>query len=223
MSGARVSSVVARVPGRPGRGRGGRRAGQRQRPRPDRRHRVPAAGRRRARRAGAREPRRPARRPDREAGRRAARTDRRLGGLRPGANVRQPLLVLLHLPAAQGAAPVALRQGRRLPALVPLRQLHDADALHRARPRARDRRAPQPPLRLHPHHRPRAARVDAAQPARRDQPALARRAAARRGRGPRPGRRLPRGQRRRRLGGHARGRAERLLGARVDRPGAARA
>ena len=46
-------------------------------------------------------------------------------------HLRQPLRVLLHLPAAQGHAAQLVREGRRLQALVPLRQLHDAHALHR--------------------------------------------------------------------------------------------
>ena len=54
--------------------------------------------------------------------------------------MRQPLRVLLHLPAAAGPAAQPLPQGRRLPAVVPLRELHDAHPLHRGRPRAgRDR------------------------------------------------------------------------------------
>ena len=60
-----------------------------------------------------------------------------------------------------------------------------------------------PAVRQHPRHRPDAAGPAAAQPAGRDEPALARRAPRRRRRGPRPGRRLPRRQRRRRARRHA--------------------
>ena len=66
-----------------------------------------------------------------KAGRRAARRRGLLGAVRPGAHLRQPLRVLLHLPAAQGHAPQPLPEGRRLPAVVPLRQLHDPHPLHR--------------------------------------------------------------------------------------------
>ena len=52
-------------------------------------------------------------------------------------------------------------------------------------------------------HRPRAAGPDAAQPPGRDQPAVAAGAARRRDRGPRPGRRVPRRERRRRPRDHA--------------------
>ena len=69
---------------------------------------------------------------------------RRVGGLRPGPDLRQPLPVLLHLPAAQGHAPKPLREGRRLPPQLPLRQFHDAHPLHRARRRARPRRGLSP-------------------------------------------------------------------------------
>ena len=102
----------------------------------------------------------------REARRRAARARARERGLRPGAHLRQPLPVLLHLPAAGRDAPQPLPQGRRLPAVVPLRELHDADPLHRGRPRACRHRTPQPALREHPRDRPRPARPAAAQPAR---------------------------------------------------------
>ena len=45
-----------------------------------------------------------------------------------------PFCFIYQLP--EGHAPEPVRQGRRLPAVVPLRELHDADALHRGRPRA---------------------------------------------------------------------------------------
>ena len=50
--------------------------------------------------------------------------------------MRQPLRVLLHLPVAARAAPQPLPEGRRLPAVVPLRELHHPHPLHRGRPRA---------------------------------------------------------------------------------------
>ena len=78
--------------------------------------------------------------------------------VRPGPHVRQPLRVLLHLPAAQGPAPQPVPEGRRLPAELPVRELHDADPVHRGRPRARRHRAPVAAARQHPLHRPGAAR-----------------------------------------------------------------
>ena len=110
----------------------------------------------------------------------AARARARERGVRPGAHVRQPLPVLLHLPAAQGHAAQPVPEGRRLPPLVPLRELHDAHPLHRGRPRAGGHRGPRPAVREHPRDRPRGAHGAPAQPARRDEPALARRAARRR-------------------------------------------
>ena len=68
-------------------------------------------------------------------------------------------------------------------------------------------RAAQPALREHPRDRPRRAHPAPAQPARRDEPALAGAAARRRCRGARPGRRVPRHQRRRRARRHAARRA----------------
>ena len=64
-----------------------------------------------------------------------------LGPVRPGPHLRQPLRVLLHLPAAAGPAPQPLPEGRRLPAVVPLRELHHPHPLHRGRPRAGRHRA----------------------------------------------------------------------------------
>ena len=64
-------------------------------------------------------------------------------------------------------------EGRRLPAVVSLRKLHDAHALHRSRPRTRRHRAARPAVREHPRHRPRRADASAAQPSGRHQPALA--------------------------------------------------
>ena len=61
--------------------------------------------------------------------------------LRPGPHLRQPLRVLLHLPAPEGHAAEPLAEGRRLPALVPLRQLHDPHPVHRDGPRASADRA----------------------------------------------------------------------------------
>ena len=92
----------------------------------------------------------------RQGRRRAARPRARERGVRPGAHLRQPLPVLLHLPAAEGHAPQPLPEGRRLPAVVPLRELHDAHPLHRGRPRAGRHRAARPALREHPRHRSRA-------------------------------------------------------------------
>ena len=96
-----------------------------------------------------------------------------------------------------------LPQGRRLPALVPLRELHDPHPLHRGRPRAGGDRAAVAAERQHPRHRPRRAHRPAAQPAGRHQPALAAGPARPRHRGPRPGRGLPGRQRRRRARRHA--------------------
>ena len=113
-------------------------------------------------------PRRPrAARGRREARRRRTRPRARERGVRPRAHLRQPLPVLLHLPVAQGHAEEPLPQGRRLPPVVPLRQLHDPDPLHRSRPRAGAHRATRPALREHPRHRPRSAGASAAQSARR--------------------------------------------------------
>ena len=109
-----------------------------------------------------------------KAGGRAARPRARARGLRPGADVRQPLPVLLHPPAPQGHAAQPLPEGRRLPAVVPLRELHDAHPLHRGRLRAGRHREAEPALREHPRHRSRRAHPAAAQPAGRDEPALAR-------------------------------------------------
>ena len=78
----------------------------------------------------------------------AARRDRHL---------RQQVRLLLHPPAAQGDAAEPLRQGRRLPALVPARQLHHAQRSRRGRARAHRRAAAVAPLRLRARDRPRAA------------------------------------------------------------------
>ena len=94
-----------------------------------------------------------ARRP--QAGRRAARRRGVERPVRPGPHVRQPLRVLLHLPAAQGPAPQPVPEGRRLPAELPVRELHDADPLHRVRPRAGRHRGPVAAARQHPRDRPR--------------------------------------------------------------------
>ena len=134
----------------------------------------------------------------RQGRRRTAGSGARERGLRSRAHVRQPLPVLLHLPAAERHAEEPLPEGRRLPVVVPLRELHDAHALHRGRHGTGDHRAARPPLREHPRHRSRCAQPLAAEPARRDQPALARAAARRGHRSPRPGRRVSGDQRRRR-------------------------
>ena len=78
--------------------------------------------------------------------------------VRPRPHLRQPLRVLLHLPAAKGHAAEPLPEGRRLPPLVPLRELHDAHPLHRGRPRAGRRPAPVAAVRLDPRHRSRGPR-----------------------------------------------------------------
>ena len=113
-----------------------------------------------------------------QGGRRAARPRGLRGGLRPGAHLRQPLRLLLHLPAAQGHAPQPLPEGRRLPPLLPLRELHDPHPLHRARRRAGDRRAPRAPC-SSPSTPPtrRCAPAMLRNPKGRDQPALAARPA----------------------------------------------
>ena len=118
----------------------GRRAADAQRRGPPRRHPVPGAGRR-----GGGRPRRPKRRPGkgcagREAGRGAARRRGPQRPVRPGPDLRQPLPVLLHLPAAQGHAEEPLRQRRRLSPVISLRKLHNADPLHRGRSGTGDRR-----------------------------------------------------------------------------------
>jgi hypothetical protein len=108
--------------------------------------------------------------------------------VRPGPHVRQPLRVLLHLPAAPGHASQPVPEGRRLPPVVPVRELHHAHPLHRGRPRAGPGRGPVAAVRQHPRDRPRGAQRDAAQPARRDEPAVAAGAARPRHRGARPDR-----------------------------------
>src|SRR5581483_3968964 len=64
--------------------------------------------------------------------------------------------LLLHPPAAPRHAEEPVRQGRRLPALLPARQLHHADRPPRRRGRPDRRPAPLAALRLRPRHRPRA-------------------------------------------------------------------
>ena len=164
-------------------------------------HRRPGAARhhrvalpRRRRRPGARpRARRPrAHRRGRQAGRGAARRGGAVGAVRPGAHLRQPLRVLLHLPAAAGPAEEPLPQGRRLPAELPLRELHHPHPVHRGRPRAGRHRAAEPAERVDPRHRSRRAHRDAPQPARRHQPPLAAGPARPRHRGARPGGRVPR-------------------------------
>ena len=179
---------------------------------------------------------------DRRAGRRAGRVAQRPGAaarraqagwpaarrrgverrVRPCPHVRQPLRVLLHLPAAQGPAPQPVPEGRRLPAELPLRELHDADALHRGRPRAGRHRAAVAAAREHPLDRSRVAGAHAAQPARRHQPALASCPARPRHRGARAARRVPRRQRRPRPRRHVRRHPRSLPGALVGRRRAAR-
>ena len=88
-----------------------------------------------------------------------------------------------------------LPQGRRLPAVLPLRQLHHPDPLHRARCRADPDRAPGPAVRVHPRDGPELRASMLRNP--RGPPACAGSGAARwRDRGARPGRGLPGGQRR---------------------------
>ena len=55
-----------------------------------------------------------------------------------------------------GPAEEPLPEGRRLPAVVPLRELHHPHPLHRGRPRAGRHRAAEPAEREHPRHRSRA-------------------------------------------------------------------
>ena len=131
-----------------------------------------------------------------EARRRAARRRGAERGVRPGPHVRQPLRVLLHLPAAEGNAPESLPQGRRLPAELPVRQLHHLDPLHRGRPRTRRHRAAVATQREHPCHRSGDPQPDAAQPAGRDEPALVAGVARPRDRGAGSDRRVSGGQRR---------------------------
>ena len=104
------------------------------------------------------------------------------------------------LPARPADEPLPAR--RRLPVVVPLRQLHHAHPVHRDGPRAGADRAPVAPVRLHSRDRSRCAHRDAAQSARGDQLALAAGSARRRRPGPRSGRRLPGRQRRRGARGH---------------------
>ena len=115
-----------------------------------------------------------------------------VGAVRPGAHLRQPLRVLLHLPAAAGPAEEPLPEGRRLPAELPLRELHHPHPVHRGRPRAGRHRAAEPAQRVDPRHRSRRPHRDAPQPAGRHEPALAAGPARPRHRGARPGRRVPR-------------------------------
>ena len=105
-----------------------------------------------------------------------------------------PFCFIYQLPAGMRTQP--LREGRRLPTLLPLRELHHAHPVHRGRPRARAHRAPLAAVREHPRDGPRPARPAPAQPARRNQPALARRTPRRRCGGARSGRGVPGDQRR---------------------------
>ena len=78
----------------------------------------------------------------------------RAGGHR---HLRQQVRVLLHPPAAARHAQEPLRQGRRLPAVVPARQLHHAQRPRRSGARAHRGAAAVAALRLGARHRPRAA------------------------------------------------------------------
>ena len=138
--------------------------------------------------------------------------------VRPGAHVRQPLRVLLHLPAAARAAPQPVPEGRRLPAVVPVRELHDPDPLHRGRPRAGGHRGPVAAARQHPRHRSRRARRACCATARRARACAGCGPCSTTASGPRPDRRVPGRQRRRRARRHAGRRARR-----VPRAGVARA
>ena len=60
---------------------------------------------------------------------------------------------IYQLPKGMRQEPVP--EGRRLPAVLSLRELHHPDPLHRARSRAGARRGPVAVVRLHPQHRPR--------------------------------------------------------------------
>ena len=99
------------------------------------------------------------------AGADRAASPRRLGaraparGPAPGRDrhLRQQVRVLLHPPASEGDAQEPVREGRRLPALVPARQLHHADGSGGGRARAHRGAAPLAALRLGARHRPRAA------------------------------------------------------------------
>jgi hypothetical protein len=91
-----------------------------------------------------------------------------------------------------------VREGRRLSALVPLRELHDAHALHRGRPGTGDHRGPVAAVRVDPRDRPAGAQRDVAQQAGRHEPAVAAGAARPRHRGARADRGVPGPQRRRR-------------------------
>ena len=66
-----------------------------------------------------------------------------------------PFCFIYQLPQGHAAQPVP--EGRRLPAVVPLRELHHAHPLHRGRPRAGRHRGARPALREHPRDRPRGA------------------------------------------------------------------
>ena len=80
---------------------------------------------------------------------------------------------------------------------LPVRELHHAHPLHRGRPRTGDHRAAVAAAREHPRHRSRRAQPDAAEPARRHEPALAAGPARPRHRRARPDRGVPGRQRRR--------------------------
>ncbi len=103
---------------------------------------------------------------------------------------------IYQLPKGMRQQPVP--EGRRLPTLLPVRQLHHADPLHRGRSRAGGHRASVAAARVDPRDRSRPAQPDAAEPARRDELALVARLARPRHRGARTGRGVPRRQRRRR-------------------------
>ena len=79
-------------------------------------------------------------------------------------HLRQQVRLLLHPPAAEGPAEEPLRQGRRLPALVPPRQLHHADRSAGERDPADRRPSPVAALHLRPRHGPGAAALPAREP-----------------------------------------------------------
>src|SRR5262245_61333691 len=124
----------------------------RQRPPAARRDRFPVP---RGRRASGIDGRARGRSPLDAAGSPRAGSRPRAGPAAPGRHrhVREQVRVLLHPPAPEGYAPEPLREGRRLQAVVPARQLHHAQRPRRGLVRADHRAAPVAALHLGTRHR----------------------------------------------------------------------
>ncbi len=153
------------------RGAGGERRSPTGRPPPPGERPTPAGPRRLprpGRRGGARHRRRPER-PAVLGGAPATvgagpRSRVRAAGTRGDLDLRQQVRVLLHPPAAPGPAEEPVREGRRLPALVPPRQLHHADRSAGQRGPAHRRPASVAALHLRARHGPGAASLPAREP-----------------------------------------------------------